>query len=138
VSTGWPFISESLAIELAIFSVVAFVGSLLLIPWLIVRLPADYFDLRVPRKFLAHAHPALRSVAVVLKNIIGFVLLLAGVAMLVLPGQGVLTILIGVSLMDFPRKRDLEARLIGERHVFSGVNKLRARFHKPPFELSPR
>jgi hypothetical protein len=103
-----------------------------------VRLPADYFDLRVPRKFLAHANPALRSVAVVLKNIIGFILLLAGIAMLVLPGQGVLTILIGVSLMDFPRKRDLEAWLIGERHVFSGVNRVRARFGKPPFVLAPR
>ena len=119
-------------------SVVGFVGSLLAIPWLIVRLPAEYFDLRVPRKFLAHANPVLRSVAVVAKNLIGFVLLLAGIAMLVLPGQGVLTIPIGVSLMDFPRKRDLEARLIGERHIFSGVNRLRERFGKPPFALAPR
>lgn len=103
-----------------------------------MRLPADYFDVRVPRKFLAHANPALRSIAVVLKNIVGFVLLLAGIAMLVLPGQGVLTILIGISLMDFPGKRELEARLIGERHVFSGVNKLRARFDKAPFVLAPK
>ena len=110
---------------------------MLAIPWLIVRLPADYFDLRVPRTFLSHANPAVRSIAVVAKNLIGFILLLAGIAMLVLPGQGVLTILIGVSLMDFPRKRDLEARLIGERHVFSGVNRLRARFGKPPFALGP-
>ena len=108
-----------------------------MIPWLIVRLPADYFDLRTPRHFLSDTHPVMRGLALVLKNIAGFVLLVAGIAMLVLPGQGVLTILIGISLMNFPGKRRLEARLIGERHIFSGVNRLRARFGKPPFELAP-
>ena len=102
-----------------------------------MRLPADYFDLRVPQHFLADTHPVLRSVAVAGKNVAGFVLLLAGIAMLVLPGQGVLTILVGVSMMDFPGKRELEAKLISERHVFSGVNKVRTRFHKPPFIIAP-
>lgn len=122
---------------LAILSVVGFVGSLLAIPWILLRLPADYFDVRVPRKFLAHTHPVLRSAAVVLKNIAGFILLLAGIAMLVLPGQGVLTILMGISLMDFPKKRLLEAKLIGQPLVFSGINRLRARFRKPPLTLAP-
>lgn len=100
-----------------------------------MRLPETYFDTRVPRKFLPHTNPALRSVAVVFKNILGFILLLAGIAMLVLPGQGVLTILIGISLMDFPKKRLLEAKLIGQPLVFSGINRLRARFGKPPLTL---
>jgi hypothetical protein len=102
-----------------------------------VRLPADYFDVRVPRQFLTHGHIALRWTFVVLQNIVGFILVLAGIAMLVLPGQGVLTILIGVSLMDFPGKRRLEARLIGQRMIFAGVNRLRARFGKPPFVIAP-
>ncbi len=122
---------------LAILSVVGFVGSLLAIPWILLRLPADYFDVRVPRTFLAHTKPVLRSVAFVLKNIAGFILLLAGIAMLVLPGQGVLTILMGISLMDFPKKRLLEAKLIGQPLVFSGINRLRARFGKPPLTLAP-
>jgi hypothetical protein len=100
-----------------------------------VRLPEDYFDMRVSRKFLAHANPALRFVAIVVKNVVGFVLLVAGIAMLVLPGQGVLTMLIGISLMDFPKKRLLESKLIGQPLVFSGINRLRARFHKPPLTL---
>jgi hypothetical protein len=104
---------------------------------MIVRLPADYFDVRVPRQFLSHGHVALRWLFVVAQNIVGFILVLAGIAMLVLPGQGVLTILIGISLMDFPGKRQLEARLIGQRLIFSGVNRLRARFGKPPFEIAP-
>ncbi len=124
-------------VELAIFSVVGFVGSLIAIPWILMRLPATYFDMRVPRTFLGGRHPVLRAVGIVIKNIVGFILLLAGIAMLVLPGQGVLTILIGISLMDFPNKRQLEARLIGQRLVFSGVNRLRARFGKPPFVLAP-
>jgi hypothetical protein len=104
---------------------------------MIVRLPADYFDVRVPRQFLAHGNVALRWAIVVLQNIAGFILVLAGIIMLVLPGQGVLTVLIGVSLMDFPGKRKLEARLIGQRLIFAGVNRLRARFGKPPFEIAP-
>lgn len=131
------WISSSLLLQLAIVSVVAFVGSLLAIPWILLRLPADYFDVRVPRMFLAHTNPVLRSVAVVLKNIVGFILLLAGIAMLVLPGQGVLTVLMGISLMDFPKKRLLEAKLIGQPLVFSGINRLRARFGKPPLTLAP-
>ncbi|MBW8868902.1 MAG: hypothetical protein JF610_16495 [Acidobacteria bacterium] len=122
-------------IYLAIFSVVGFVGSLVTIPWILVRLPENYFDMRVPRVFLPRANPAARAIAIVAKNLVGIVLLLAGIAMLVLPGQGVLTILIGVSLMDFPKKRLLEAKLIGQPLVFSGINRLRARFNKPPLTL---
>jgi hypothetical protein len=128
-------LTSSVLVPLAIFSVVAFVGSLIAIPWILVRLPADYFDVRVPRKTHGAGHPVLRLIAVVAKNILGFVFLLAGIAMLVLPGQGILTILIGISLMDFPKKRLLEAKLIGQPLVFSGINNLRARFGKPPFTI---
>lgn len=127
--------SSSQLIQLAIFSVVAFVGSLIAIPWILVRLPADYFDVRVPRPFLAGRHPVLRLGLIVLKNIVGFVFLVAGVAMLVLPGQGLLTILVGISLMDFPKKRLLEAKIIGQPLIFSGINRLRARFGKPPLTI---
>ena len=125
-------------VELAIFSVVAFVGSLIAIPWILVRLPAHYFDMRVPRPFLGGRHPVLRAAAIFIKNVFGFVFLLAGIAMLVLPGQGILTMLIGISMLDFPRKRELEAWMIGRPLVLAGINRLRARFGKPPFELAPR
>jgi len=100
-----------------------------------VRLPEDYFDMRAPRTFMPRANPAVRTIAIIAKNLVGFVLLMAGIAMLVLPGQGVLTMLIGISLMDFPKKRLLESKLIGQPLVFSGINRLRARFHKPPLTL---
>jgi hypothetical protein len=124
-------------LTLAIFSGGVFVGSLVAIPFILVRLPADYFDVRVPRIWMQGQHPILRTVTKVLKNLIGILLLLAGISMLVLPGQGLLTILVGVSLMDFPGRRRLEAKIIGQHTMFRTVNALRARFGKPAFVLAP-
>lgn len=118
-------------------SVAMFVGSLIAIPWILVRLPADYFDTRVDRHWMRDHHPVARAVGLVVKNVAGLIFLAAGVAMLVLPGQGVLTILIGVSLLDFPGKRRLEAQLVGQPAVLRGINAVRARFGKPPLILAP-
>src|SRR5262252_3213160 len=129
-------IPHGLLIELAIISAIAFVGTLIAIPFVLVRLPEDYFDVRVPRTWMSGHHPALRLVGRVLKNIVGIVFLLAGISMLVLPGQGVLTILIGLSLVDFPGKQRLEARIVGHPRVLRTVNSLREKFGKPPFVIA--
>jgi hypothetical protein len=119
-------------------SLFVFLGTLVAIPFILVRLPDDYFDLRVPRHFMEGSHPAIRVVAKVIRNIVGVAFLLAGLAMLLLPGQGVLTLLIGISLTDFPGKRRLEAKIIGQPKVFGAVNSLRAKFGKPPFVLASK
>jgi hypothetical protein len=118
-------------------SVVTFLGTLLAIPLVLVRLPEDYFDVRVPRTWMKDHHPALRLVGVVAKNLFGVAFLLAGLAMLLLPGQGLLTILIGVTLIDFPGKQLLESRIVGRPAVLSAVNALRQKFGKPPLVLAP-
>ena len=120
---------------LSIISAVLFVGTLIVIPIILVRLPEDYFDVRVHRAWMKGHHPVLRVAGRVLKNIVGFIFVVAGISMLVLPGQGVLTILIGLSLLDFPGKQRLQARIIGQHTVLHTVNSLRARFGKPPFVL---
>jgi len=71
-----------------------------------------------------------------LKNVAGFVLLAAGIAMLVLPGQGILTMLIGISLVDFPGKRQLERKLIGQPAVLNTINKVREKFGRPPLTVA--
>jgi hypothetical protein len=38
-------------------SLVCFVGSLIAIPFILVRLPADYLDTCVPRNLMKHHHP---------------------------------------------------------------------------------
>ena len=116
-------------------SLVVFVGTLIAIPVILVRLPADYFDVRVPRFWMKNQHPALRIMGLVAKNILGMLFLLAGLAMLILPGQGILTILIGISLLDFPGKQRLQARIVGQPTVFNAINALRRKFGRPPLVL---
>jgi hypothetical protein len=53
----------------------------------------------------------------------------------VLPGQGILTILIGVSLMEFPGKYRLERGIIHFGPVLKGINTLRRRYGRPPLEF---
>jgi len=122
-----------LLVKVAVISAIAFVGTLIAIPFVLVRLPENYFDVRVPRTWMEGRHPALRLITRALKNIVGVLFVLAGLSMLVLPGQGVLTILIGVSLVDFPGKQRIEARIIGHPRVLRTVNSLREKFGKPPF-----
>lgn len=115
IAAAKAFFSEykSILQWLTAFSVVLFAGSLLTVPWLVARIPPDYFMPKPERddKF-RNQSLALWLLWRGLKNIVGAVLLLAGVAMLVLPGQGLLTILLGVMLIDFPGKRRLELLII--------------------------
>jgi hypothetical protein len=93
----------AMLVKLAIVSAIVFVGTLIAIPFILVRLPEDYFDVRVPRAWMKDHHPALRVIGHIIKNVAGALFVLAGLSMLILPGQGVLTILIGLSLL-FPGK----------------------------------
>jgi len=127
--------STDVLLWLFVFSIAGFIASLIAIPFILVKLPADYFDERRPRKWMENHHPVLRLTGRVVKNAIGVVLLLAGIAMLFLPGQGVLTILIGISMVDFPGKRGLERRLISQPPVLQTINKLRAKFGHPPLTM---
>ena len=113
-------------------SIVGFIGSVIAIPWILVRLPQDYFCERHPRTWMKDHHPILRLIALGVKNVVGWLLLLGGIAMLVLPGQGLLTILIGVSLMDFPGKRAIERKLISRPLILQAINRIRQRFDRPP------
>lgn len=125
-------LSKELLFTLFLLSIAGFLGSLIAIPVLLVRLPADYFHENNPRDWLPDRHPVLRGIGIAVKNFAGAMFLLAGLAMLFLPGQGILTMLIGISLMDFPGKRRLERRLIAQPAVLRTINRLRQRFGRPP------
>lgn len=113
-----------------------FLGSVVAIPWLIVRIPTDYF---IHRRHLVDRwqprHPALRLLFLVAKNVCGVVLILAGIAMLLLPGQGVLTIVIGLMFMDFPGKFALEQRLTRLPRVLAAINWIRMKAGRRPLEV---
>jgi hypothetical protein len=133
---NWLY-SGSLVWWLSVGSIAAFAGSLIAIPWILVRLPPHYFDERQPRIWLKGRHPALRCLGIGLINALGVLFILAGIAMLVLPGQGMLTMLVGLSLVDFPGKRALERRIISITLVYQSINGLRARFGRPSLVIYP-
>ncbi len=128
-----PEINEQLIAILAGVSVITFVATLLIVPWLIIRLPSDYFmrEKRVP-VVLRKRHPVIQITLLILKNMLGAILVLGGIAMLVMPGQGLLTIVLGLTLINFPGKYRLERWLIRRRSIHRSINWLRRkRGHEP-------
>lgn len=105
------------------------VASMVAIPWLILRMPEDYF---VSDKRLLPERSTLAWLVWLIRNLFALLLLLAGILMLVLPGQGLLTILIAVALSTFPGKYRLERAIIRMSRVFHAVNWIRARYHRNP------
>lgn len=134
----WSFVqeNESLLLILGIVSVVTFLLSLALIPWIILRIPADYFSQSQRRSLIPqNTHRSIRILLLLIKNILGIAIVLLGLAMLVLPGQGLLAILIGVALLDFPNKYRLQRWLISRGPVLKSANWLREKGRQQPLEI---
>jgi hypothetical protein len=131
--TAWHLAAAGLA-----FTVTTAVLSLLAVGFFLARLPADYFVNPATRQRVEGRHPVLHVLVVVGRNLLGYFLIALGIVMSLpgVPGQGLLTVLIGVMLIDFPGKLRLEKWLIGRRGVLAGVNKVRAKLGKPPLEVS--
>jgi hypothetical protein len=119
-------------------SLLAAVATVVGIPWIVVRLPQDYF-VRAKREVWRSSaeEPVLALIFGLLKNLLGLLLVILGLIMLVTPGQGILTILIGLLLMNFPGKYRLECWLVLRPGVLSGLNWLRLRRGQPPFDAPP-
>ena len=131
----WQWIDENGVVLgwLGVMSFVTFMGSLVIIPVLVARIPADYFVDR--ERHLSRSrrmHPLAYLIFIMVKNAVGILLMIIGIAMLVLPGQGILTILIGISLTDFPGKYILERSLVAQPSVFNTINWIRERANKQP------
>lgn len=120
-------------------SIALMVGSLIAMPIVVSRLRADYFVSRRPSPdSWSGQHPVLRWTIRIAKNSIGIVLVLAGIAMLVLPGQGLVTIFMGTTLIDFPGKRRFELRIVRQRPVLQAIHWIRARAGRPPLIVPER
>jgi hypothetical protein len=120
---------------LGIASLVMFLAGVVVVPVLVARMPADHFVRPRPK---VYRHPVLHAILVIARNSLGVLLLAAGIAMLVLPGQGILTILIALGLMDFPGKRRFELAIVSRKPVLKTINWLRARAHQAPLQLGTR
>jgi hypothetical protein len=132
----WIRDHESLLYWLGIISVVSLVASLIAIPMPIARLPQDYFAHRRRHRLREDRRSPIALLGVIVKNLFGGLLVLAGILMLALPGQGILTILIGLTIMNFPGKYRLERWLVGRPAVLKALNWIRAKTNKPPLHVS--
>ena len=107
------------------------------VPLMVVRIPSDYFtpEGRAAAR-RADRHPVLHLLITIGKNVLGYAFIALGILMLVLPGQGVLTILAGVVLVDFPGKHRLLDWLVRRPAVLKSMNWIRERRGHEPLVVS--
>ena len=119
------------------FSVVMFFASILSLPFLLSFIPPDYFQYAEPyRVHHTFKHPLVRLSIIIAKNILGWLLIITGAILLILPGQGLITLVAGMLLINFPGKRKVERKLVSNHSVLHAINWLRAKRNKEPL-LAP-
>ncbi|MBK7393750.1 MAG: hypothetical protein IPI64_10700 [Chloracidobacterium sp.] len=136
-TTFWESLTWSgvgITVGLFLGSLAISFGALALV---MVKIPPRYFAADHNRDFMPDSPFLVRWGAVIAKNIAGVLLIILGIILSLpgVPGQGVLTILLGLIFLDVPGKRPLEARIIKRPSVLAAINKLRAKYDKPPLEL---
>lgn len=137
LSNQWAALSwQSIGLGLALF-LISFTISFAAIGIVMVKIPENYFSSHYKRDFLPGSPWLVRWGAVILKNILGVFLIALGIVLSLpgVPGQGVLTILLGLIMIDIPGKRPIEARIIQRPTVLAAINKLRAKYNKPSLVL---
>jgi len=127
---------ETLFFWLTLIGLVGFIGSLVVIPWVLIKIPPDYFLADKRKKCpWGHCPPIIRLIVLIIKNILGVILMLSGIIMLFTPGQGLLTIIGGIILMDFPHKYKLIRWIIKNSNILKFINKLRVKANQEPLKV---
>ncbi len=121
---------------MAVISVVTFVSTLVVVPLLVIKIPSDYFAHgKRTGGMWVDRNVAVRWILVLAKNLLGYILVAVGIVMLVLPGQGILTIVAGMMLLNFPGKYRLERWIVSRQPVLRSINWARLRGGKGPLVL---
>ena len=133
----WVRIHEITFLWIGILSMATFVGTLIIIPILVVRIPADYFmrKKQKPEPCYKNQYVVICLIGLFFKNLFGIIFVLAGVAMLFLPGQGFITILIGIMMLNFPGKFALQLRIVQQPTVLRAINWMRTKADQPALEI---
>jgi hypothetical protein len=118
--------------------IASFLINLGIVSVILVKLPADHFSKNRKTKFWHGRRPLLNAAKVIGKNILGVFLVVLGIVLSLpgVPGQGLLTILLGIMLLDFPGRERLEQKLLSKPSIVNTINRLRERFGKPPLVLN--
>ena len=135
---SWSSMNSDLLFLLGSLSIFILIISVFMMVLIISFLPEDYFKSE-NRNLISSVqnsrYPLLRLLVLITKNFFGILLLLSGILMLVLPGQGILTIITGLVFMDYPGKYKFERNLLKQKGVINSINWIRSRLSKPPLKI---
>ena len=121
----------TLALVLSAVSIASVVVCLVMLPWIVVRLPEDYFahERRDPPW---SERSVRRRVVSVVRTLVGAVFVCVGIVLLFLPGQGLLMILVGLLVAEFPGKYAVERQLARRPAIRRSIDAIRRRAGRPP------
>ncbi len=127
---------ENILHQLGTLSLILLLVTVVVLPIAVAKLPEDYFEKeqREPASS-KRKNPLLWTIISLIKNVIGLFMILAGLVMLVLPGQGTVAILVGLALTNFPGKYKLQRRIASQSAVLKTLNKVRELAKAPPFSM---
>jgi hypothetical protein len=131
-----PFATNDLLIGALAFVVGLVVSSAIVVAF-VVLIPPDHFVAPGAGMERRLSSAPARIAYVIGKNTLGALLVIAGILLSVpgVPGQGLLTILVGVMLLDLPGKRGIERRIVGRPTIRRGIDAIRRRFGRAPISL---
>ena len=112
-------------------STIFFLLSLMGLSWLISIIPHNYFVDKKRVSFIKMKNPLMWLLIIIIKNLIGLILIICGILMLILPGQGVLTIITGLIFLDYPGKFRFERSLVRNKLILNSMNWIRRKLDKP-------
>ena len=121
----WLEKNSYILLYLGVFSFCIFFMSIFGIKYFAAKIPKDYFTNKQRVSKIKEISIVLWLFYIITKNLIGYIFIILGILALVLPGQGILMILIGLVMSDYPGKQNLERRVISIKTVRRGVNWLR-------------
>ena len=135
---SWSSMNSDLIFLLGSLSIFILIISVFMMVLIISFLPEDYFKSE-NRNLISSVqnsrYPLLKLLVLITKNFFGILLLLSGILMLVLPGQGILTIITGLVFMDYPGKYKFERKLLRQKGVINSINWIRSRLSKPSLKV---
>jgi hypothetical protein len=133
--TDWAKANETLLWWLFAASLALVLLTPIALVWAVIQLPADYFTEKRRRPLGSwEKYPLSRIALLIGKNLLGVVLLVAGLVMLIVPGQGLLSIAVALILLDFPGKFRTERWLATRPAVWRSLNWLRKRAGSKPLQ----
>ena len=132
------WISKETLTWLSTASGIVFLALAIVMVWLIIRMPEDFFAKPQRYNWLDRKPPTVRIPLRILKNVVAFAFIVVGVMMFLTPASGLFPILLGVAIADFPRKEKLQRWILCRKTVRGSMNWLRRRFHRKPVEIPSR